>query len=83
MEHRHLNVLDPRRPSRAAIDDILERGKLQDWLDLLTVVRDDPFGPVAEDTLAVIKHHKIFGAKVVQSYIENQRHGKEKSAAAQ
>jgi hypothetical protein len=44
MLHRHLNH-DLSTP--AAIDDIIERGLLPDWIRLARVVRADPQGEVA------------------------------------
>ena len=39
MLHRHL---DNPGYTLAAIDDVIERGMLDDWLDLAQAVRDDP-----------------------------------------
>ena len=39
MLHRHL---DAPGYTLAAIDDVIERGMLDDWLDLAQAVRDDP-----------------------------------------
>ena len=39
MLHRHL---DAPGYTLAAIDDVIERGKLDDWLDLAQALRDDP-----------------------------------------
>jgi hypothetical protein len=45
MKHRHLTG---EHFTTAAIDDILARGRLPDWAPLITVIRADPFGEVAE-----------------------------------
>lgn len=39
MFHRHL---DASGYTLAAIDDVIERGMLDDWLDLAQALRDDP-----------------------------------------
>jgi len=44
MLHRHLTH---DQPTPAAIDDIIERGLLPDWIRLARVVRADPQGEVA------------------------------------
>ena len=58
MKHRHLVHEDF---TMAAIDDILDRGRLADWVPLLREIRRDPDGPVAERVAQVIEHHKMFG----------------------
>lgn len=57
MEHRHLNG---QNLSRAAIDDIISRGKLADWVEL----RQAAFN----DHLVCEKIEKICSAKVRNPY---------------
>ena len=42
MRHRHLNLQDGQRYTLAAIDDIIARGRWQDWADLRRAVLADP-----------------------------------------
>jgi hypothetical protein len=47
MKHRHLTheELTP-----AAIEDILDRGRMADWEPLVTAIQADPYGAIAEKT---------------------------------
>jgi len=47
MKHRHLTH---EGFTLAAIEDILARGRMPDWAPLITAIRDDPFGEVAQKT---------------------------------
>lgn len=62
MKHRHLNH---ERFTTAAVDDILERGTLADWLPLLREVAADPTGPAAERVGRVVAHHPMYGTSHV------------------
>ena len=50
MRHRHLAV-EPATPvtelGAAALDDLLDRGDLEDWQPILREIRRDPWGAVA------------------------------------
>lgn len=71
MKHRHLNH---ERFTLAAIDDILERGTLADWLPLLRKVADEPNGPAAERVQRVVAHHPMYGTSHVwRRFIERRR----------
>jgi hypothetical protein len=48
MLHRHLNH---DRLSLAAVDDIIERGKRDDWVRLARAVRADPDGELSSEIL--------------------------------
>ncbi|MEW6220184.1 MAG: hypothetical protein AB1634_11715 [Thermodesulfobacteriota bacterium] len=52
MEHRHLTH---RQYTLAAIDDIISRGRRQDWIALRDAIRTSP--PLAEKVLAVCAAH--------------------------
>lgn len=58
MRHRHLTQDGY---SLAAIDDILERGTLAHWRELLDVVEGEPFGAVAEGILRICRAHHMYG----------------------
>lgn len=64
MRHRHLEV-DAGTPvsalGAAALDDLLERGDLDDWAPILREVRRDPGGPVAERVLHLVERHPLYG----------------------
>lgn len=48
MRHRHLDVpagTPPDQLGAAAIDDLLDRGDLDDWTPLARAVAADPWGP--------------------------------------
>ena len=71
MEHRNLNH---NGFTLAAIDNILERGELSDWLPLLNAIENDPFGEVADKTLKICNEHDIYGSSIVfKRFVENAR----------
>ena len=77
MRHRHLDI-DPATPvgklGPAAIDDILDRGDLDDWKPLLDEIGQAPWGPVAEHVLRLVEQHPMYGtSRLWQSWIEEQR----------
>jgi DNA-binding XRE family transcriptional regulator len=77
MRHRHLDP-DPAAPTTAlglaALDDILERGDLDDWQPLLAEVRRDPWGVVADRVLHLVHHHPLTGtSQLWRSWIEELR----------
>jgi len=59
VRHRHLT--DDVGLTRAAIDDILDRGMPEDWSELMRIVAKDPFGSVAEDVLRICSAHAMYG----------------------
>ncbi|HEY7732646.1 MAG TPA: helix-turn-helix transcriptional regulator [Gaiellaceae bacterium] len=77
MRHRHLDVGEgtpPQALGAAAIDDLLDRGDLEDWRPLLAEVRRDPWGAVAGRVLQLVEHHPMYGtARLWRSWIEEQR----------
>jgi hypothetical protein len=77
MRHRHLDV-DPSTPvselEAAALDDLLDRGDMDDWEPIVREVRRDPWGPVAERVLALVERHPMYGTTTLwRSWIEEQR----------
>jgi DNA-binding XRE family transcriptional regulator len=77
MRHRHLGF-DPSTPPEelgaAAIDDLLDRGDLEDWRPLLAAIRRDPHGPVAQRVLQLVGAHPMYGTTGLwRSWIEAQR----------
>ena len=45
MKHRHLNH---ELFTSAAIEDILARGRIPDWVRMLVAIQSEPFGEVME-----------------------------------
>lgn len=71
MEHRNLNHQDL---TLAAIDNIIERGELPDWVPLLRAIESDPFGDVAEKTLRICKANQVYGSTAVfRKFVESKR----------
>lgn len=60
MKHRHLTH---EAFTLAAIEDILARGRMPDWVPLIAAIRADPFGEVAEKTRA-LGERRLYGAPV-------------------
>jgi hypothetical protein len=69
MKHRHLVHEDF---THAAIEDILARGKLPDWIPLMDAINQDPFGEVATKTEALCDR-PLFAAPVFRRFLHNAR----------
>lgn len=77
MRHRHLEV-DAATPvsalGLAALDDLLDRGDLDDWAPLLREIRRDPGGEVADRVLHLAEHHPMYGTSSLwRAWILQQR----------
>ncbi len=77
MDHRHLDI-DPATPvtelGLAALDDLLERGDLDDWQPLLAEVGRDPEGVLADRILHLVERHSMGGTSGLwRSWIEGLR----------
>lgn len=58
----------------AAIDDLLERGDLEDWAPLLRAIARDPWGPTAETVLRLCDAHPMYGTSALwRAWIERLR----------
>lgn len=63
MKHRHIqNDIDG---SIAAIEDILDRGTINDWRKLYKIIRTDPWGEMAGKVEVVIKSHYMYGTSKI------------------
>ena len=69
MKHRHLTHEEF---TVAAIEDILARGKLPDWVPLVEAIRADPHGDVAEKTRALCER-PLYAAPVFRRVIAAAR----------
>lgn len=69
MKHRHLTHDEF---TLAAIEDILDRGKMPDWAPLIDAIREDPYGDVAEKT-RVLCERPLYGAPVFRRVIAAAR----------
>ena len=77
LPHRHLDY-DESVPvvdrGLAALDDLLERGDLDDWAPVAAAIRAEPRGRVAEAVLGLCRDHPIYGTSVLwQVWIERLR----------
>lgn len=62
--HRHLHVPPGTAPEDLpldALDDVLDRGDLDDWAPLVAAVRRDPHGELAERILSLCRAHEMYG----------------------
>jgi hypothetical protein len=57
MKHRHLN--DNVGLTSAAIDDVLDRGSLADWLELRDAAKRDR--SIADKIVTVCRSHEMYG----------------------
>jgi len=69
MKHRHLTH---EAFTVAAIEDILARGRMIDWEPLITAIQAEPYGEVAEKTLALCDH-ELYGAPVFRRVVAAAR----------
>jgi DNA-binding Xre family transcriptional regulator len=77
MRHRHLEV-DPATPvaelGAAALDDLLDRGDLEDWQPILREIHRDPWGTVADRVLGLVDEHAMYGTTPLwRAWIEERR----------
>lgn len=69
MEHRH--IMPGHEDSAEAVEDVLERGGVQDWRELAARVRQDPAGPAARALRVVLAHRYMYGTTVIwQRFLE-------------
>jgi hypothetical protein len=61
--HRHL--LGEAGYSVAAVEDILDRGGVDDWRELAAAVRSDPHGAPAHALEAVLANRYMYGTTVI------------------
>jgi hypothetical protein len=69
MKHRHLVHQEF---TAAAIEDILDRGRMPDWAPLIEAIKADPFGEVAEKTRALCER-PLYAAPVFRRVIAAAR----------
>jgi hypothetical protein len=69
MTHRHLTHAEF---TVAAIEDILARGRMPDWVPLISVIREDPFGEVAAKTERLCEQ-PLYGAPVFRRVLAAAR----------
>ena len=69
MQHRHLNHAEF---TLAAIEDILARGRMPDWVPLVTAIRADPYGEIAEKT-HLLCERPLYAAPVFRRVIAAAR----------
>ena len=77
MRHRHLET-EPGTPvtelGAAALDDLLDRGDLEDWQPILREIRRDPWGPLADRILGLVEGHAMYGTTPLwRAWIAEQR----------
>lgn len=63
MIHRHINAGFEESP--VAIEDVLDRGTLEDWKALAITVRNEPFGPEAQALMTVLNNTHLYGTTVL------------------
>jgi hypothetical protein len=73
MKHRHLTH---KELTVAAIEDILARGRMPDWVPLIMAIREDPFGEVAEKTHRLCER-PLYGAPVFRRVLRMARGAQE------
>jgi hypothetical protein len=69
MKHRHLVH---EKFTAAAIEDILDRGRMPDWEPLIAAIEADPYGEIAETTLKLCER-PLYAATVFRRVIANAR----------
>jgi hypothetical protein len=69
MNHRHLNH---QNFTVSAIEDILARGRMPDWVPLITAIRAAPYGEIARKTLALC-NRPLYAAPVFRRVVATAR----------
>ena len=69
MKHRHLSH---EGFTIAAIEDILARGRMPDWVPLVLAIQADPFGDVAQKTQALCER-PLYAAPIFRRVIAQAR----------
>lgn len=79
MIHRHLDIAEDTpvdRLSPAALDDLLDRGALDDWAPLAQAIAADPWGKLAEEVLHLCNAHHMYGtSRLWTAWIKRLRGG--------
>lgn len=79
MRHRHLDYpagTSVHELGRAALDDLLNSGDLQDWAPLAAAIGADPYGELADRVLALCTAHEMYGtSRLWPAWIERLRRG--------
>lgn len=63
MKHRHL--ADDCFQNIAAVEDILERGTVEDWKELYQRVRKNPSGDEANAVRIVVEKNHMYGTSII------------------
>jgi hypothetical protein len=66
--HRHLELADDLAPDELpldALDDLLDRGDLEQWAPIAVAIRRDPFGPLADRVLRLCDAHEMYGTSAL------------------
>lgn len=79
LAHRHLDY-DESVPvverGLAALDDVLERGDLDDWRPIAAAIQGDPHGGLADAVLGLCRDHPMYGTSTLwRVWIERLRRG--------
>jgi hypothetical protein len=78
MRHRHLDYDEGTPPAAlglAALDNLLERGDLDDWKPILQAIRSDPWGEVADRVLHLVERRPDNPtATLWRTWIDQARH---------
>lgn len=68
MRHRHLEIPEGTPVEDlglAALDDLLDRGDLDDWRPLLRAIAADPHGQLSERVLHLVDAHQMQGTSAL------------------
>lgn len=74
MQHRHLNP--GYEDTVEAVEDVLERGSVEDWRELARKVRQDAHGPAARALRTVLEHRYMYGTTVIWKRFLERLEGK-------
>lgn len=77
MIHRHLNYpadVPILERSLAALDDVLDRGDMDDWRPIIRAIATDPWGQVANDVVHLCDAHPMYGTSYLwRAYVATCR----------
>jgi hypothetical protein len=77
MRHRHLDYPPGTPPGElglAGLDDLLDRGDLDDWAPLARAVAADPHGVLADRVHRIVEAHPMYGTSLLwRTWIDRLR----------
>lgn len=79
MEHRH--ILPGFEDTVPAVEDVLDRGSVDDWRELARRVVDDPDGPAARSLQVVLDNVPMYGTTALWRHFLEEVRAEQRAAS--